>query len=164
MEPISIEYQLTKKEFLQACNYHWNSHKVGIKSMIILGIVGIALGSILICLKFLTELAVAFVILSIILLILPLIRHIIWQKSFDNNKKFHNKTKVVFDDNLLHVKGALGSSELKWDIYSNYLETPEYVLLYMTKRNFSVIPKYAFESQYSLTSFINLVKSKLKQI
>ena len=162
MEPISIRYKITEPEYMKACSAHWSAQGYGTISNLIWGFLAIAFG--IVFLTFIFWLAVFFFICGGILLFLLLIRTFIWRRAFRDTKKFHNDIFVEFKDDSIHSENLEGKSDLNWSFYSWYLDTPDHVLLYMTKRSFSVIPKSAFKDEHSLQAFINTVKSKLKRI
>lgn len=162
MEPIEIKYRITEPEFMTACNAHWSAHRQSTVSNVVTGAIGLILG--LLLLSFLFWFALFLATVGAILLAITWIRSVIWRRAFRDAKKYNEDISVVIKDDSVHVESAEGKSDLNWDFFTWYLDAPEHVLLYMTKRSFSVIPKSAFQNKQGLQSFINLAESKLKKI
>ena len=162
MEPISIRYRMTEPEFMKACNAHWSAHHSSTLSNVIAGVVAIVAG--LALLFFLFWLALVVVAVGSLLLIITWLRSFLWRKAFRDAKKYNNDISVVIKDDVIHIESIEGKSDLKWGFFTWYLDTPGYILLYMTKRNFSIIPKAAFQDETQIKLFVDLVKSKLKKI
>ncbi len=161
MSPIAITYRLTLQEFMAACHAHWNAHKQGARANSILSVIGIIVGAALLPFHWIGALLI-FICLVLIALVIG--RSIIWRHAFLDHKKFTAPISLIFGDETIHVDSLDGTSDLKWSVYCGYLETPEYILLYMTRRTFSVIPKSAFANANQVRDFINLVGSKLPPI
>ena len=162
MEHITIRYRLSEPEFMKACNAHWSVHHQSTTSHLVKSTIAIVFGVIL--LFFMLWIGIILAAVGGMLLLITLLRSIVWRRAFRDAKKYHDDISVVIKDDSLHVESAEGKSDLNWDFFTWYLDTPAHVLLYMTKRSFSVIPKSAFQNEQSVQSFLNLVKSKLERI
>ena len=162
MDPISIRYRMTEPEFMRACGAHWSAHRQGTMSNVITGLVGVAFG--LAMLFFIFWLALILVVVGGALILITGIRSLLWRKAFRDAKKYNADISVVVNDDSVHIESAEGKSDLNWKFFTWYLDTPEHVLLYMTKRSFSVIPKSAFQNEQCAQGIVNLVKTKLEQI
>ena len=161
MEPISIHYHMTEAEFMTAYNAHWSAHHQSTLSNVITGMVGVVVGLALLSLTF--WLAVIAVVAGGLLLLITWLRSFLCRRAFRDAKKYNVNISVAISDAAVHVESAEGKSDLKWDFFTWYLDTPAHVLLYMTKRNFSIIPKSAFQDETQVQAFVELVKSKLKK-
>ncbi len=162
MEPFSIRFRLTEAEFIKACNAHWSAHHQGTLSNAICGTAAFVLGVALLFFIFwpaLILMAAGGILLSMIGL-----RTFLWRRAFRDAKKYTQDISVVINDDFIHVETAEGKSDLNWNFFTWYLDTTEHVLLYVTKRNFSVIPKSAFQDNERVQTFVDLVKAKLKKI
>ena len=153
---------MSEPEFMKACNNHWSAHRQGTTSNLIVSFVAIVLG--LAFLFFTFWIAISLAAIGGVLLLITWLRSFLWRRAFREAKKYSEDIAVVIKDNSVNVESAEGKSDLKWDFFTWYLDTPEYVLLYMTKRSFSVIPKSAFQNEQGVQAFVDLVKSKLKKI
>ena len=162
MEPIAIRYRMTEPEFMKACNAHWTVHRQSTVSNVIAGAVAIVLGLTLLFVVF--WLALFLAAIGGVLLLTTWLRSVFWRKAFREAKKYNDDIAVVIKEDCVHVESAEGKSDLKWDFFTWYLDAPEHILLYMTKRTFSVIPKSAFQDEQRIQSFVDLVKAKLKRI
>jgi len=162
MEPIAIRYRMTEPSFMKACNAHWSAHRQSTMSNVVASAVAIVLGLALLFLMFWLGLILAAV--GGLLLLITWLRSVIWRRAFRGAKKYNNDISVVIKDGSVQVESAEGKSDLNWGFFSWYLDTPEHVLRYMSKRSFSVIPKSAFQDAAQVRSFIGLVESKLDKI
>jgi hypothetical protein len=162
MDPITIRYRLNEPEFMRACGAHWSSLRLGTRANVITGLVGVILG--LAMLSFLFWLAIILAAVGGALILITGVRALLWRKAFRDAKKYNTDILVVINEDTVHVESAEGKSDLNWGFFSWYLDTPDYVLLYMTKRSFSVIPKSAFRDARDLQAFVDIVKSKLEKI
>ena len=163
MEPITIQYRLTEPEFMRACGSHWSAHRQGTMSNIFTGLLCLVVGLSLLFTTF-RWIAAVFLVGGALLFIIVAFRSFMWRRAFRDAKKYNADISVVIRDDSVHVESAEGKSDLNWDFFTWYLDTPEHVLLYMTKRSFSVIPKSAFQDEQSVHSFMDLVKSRLARI
>ena len=161
MTPIEITYRLTLQEFMAACHAHWNAHQQGARANSILSAIGIIVGAALLPFHWIGALLI---FICIVLIAMVVGRSVIWRHAFLDNKKFTAPISLIFGDETIHVDSLDGTSDLKWSAYSGYLETSEYILLYMTRRTFSVIPKSAFANAATVRDFVGLVGSKLQSI
>lgn len=147
---------------MRACGNHWSAQRQATRSNIIIGLLGLVVGVLLF--TALRWLALVFLVSGFVLLTLVVLRAVLWRRAFREAGKYKKEIFVVFKDDSVHVESAEGRSDLNWSFFSGYLETPEDVLLYITKRNFSVIPKGAFSDEQAVQGFMNLVKSHLDSI
>ena len=160
MSQIEISYSLTQSEFMAAAEAHWKAQRVGTVSSVFVGLGAGLLGG-LIVMPF-PWFGWVFLVLGAILLTLSGARWRIWSKAFKEARKYTEAIHVIFTEEGIHVDGAEGPSDLNWTFYSSYLDVPDHVLLYMTKRAFSVIPKSAFRGEEGVREFLDLVESKLE--
>jgi len=137
-------------------------HRHSTASNLVIGVFATVLGLALLYFTFLLALILA--VVGGLLLFLTWLRYFLWRRAFREAKRFNDDIAITMNDDSLHVESAEGKSDLKWGFYTWYLDTPEHVLLYMTKRNFSVIPKSAFQDDAQIQGFMNLVRSKLGKI
>lgn len=162
MEPIEIRFRLTESEFMSACNAHWSTCRQGTSTHLIIGTACIFIGLALLGYMFWIAL-VATTAGALFFLILGL-RSVLWRRAFREAKKYHGEISVTFSENGVHVESVEGKSDLKWSFYSWHLETSNFMILHMTKRAFSVIPKAAFQESKQWQQFVDLVRSKLEKI
>jgi len=153
---------MTEPEFMRACNAHWSAHHHSTASNLVISATAIILGSALLLFTF--WLALILAIAGGMLLFLTWFRYFVWRRAFRESKRFNDDIAIAVDNESIHIESAEGKSDLKWGFYTWYLDTPEHVLLYMTKRSFSVIPKSAFKDEQHTQGFVDLVRSKLKRI
>jgi len=162
MDPITIRYRLNEPEFMRACGAHWASLRLGTLHNVITGLLIVLLGVGM--LSFLFWLALILAVVGGVLILMTGVRSLLWRKAFRDAKKYNKDISVIIKEDSVHVESAEGKSDLNWGFFSWYLDTPDYVLLYMTRRSFSVIPKSAFRDARDLQAFVDIVKSKLEKI
>jgi hypothetical protein len=92
------------------------------------------------------------------------LRSYTWRRAFRGAKKYTDNILLEVSTDGLHVECADGTSDLKWSFFSWYLDTPDYVMLYITKHRFSVIPKKAFADDGRLAQFMELVENNLEPL
>ena len=162
MEPISIRYRLSESEFMTACNAHWSAQRTSILSNVITAAVMFVVGLVMLFVVF--WLASVLFAVGGLLLLITWLRSLLWRKSFREAKKYNDDILVTINDDTVRVESAGGKSDLDWNFFTWYLDTPEQVLMYVTKRNFSVIPKKAFRDTKQVDNFLEVVRKKLKSI
>ena len=162
MKPIQVRYRLTLPEFMSACNAHWRAQRLGTLSNIITGVIGVVLGIFLLALFF--WLAIVAIAAGVLLLFMTGIRWVLWRRAFRDARKYTDDILVRFDNDIVHVESSEGKSDLRWNFFTWYLETSTHVLLYTTRRNFSVLPKVSFQDAQSAEEFMNIVRAKLQKI
>ena len=147
---------------MSACNANWSARRQGTVANLMWGIGALCFGLVLI--QSISWIAIVLAGVGAILILMTWFRSFQWRRFFREAKKYNDDISVTVDDNLVHVETAEGKSDLNWNFFSWYLDTPEYILLYTTKRNFSVIPRSAFKRSQDFQSLLHLVESKLKRI
>ena len=161
MNPIEIHYSLTIKEFMQACAAHWKATRQSTLTQIVAGSIGVAVG--LIAMDFVPWLAMALVIVGVAIWGVSLLRWVLYRRAFREAKKYTENIHAIFSHDGIHIDSAEGTSDLNWGFYSKYRDTGDFVLLYMTRHQFSVIPKSAFADEHEKRRFVDLVDSRLEQ-
>ena len=161
MLPVAITYQLTLPEFMTACNAHWVARKQGSRLHLIQGLIACVLGM---ALWPIHAWCLILVLPGAALILMVVGRSILWRRAFHQARKFSGEISIRFTDEIIHVETIDGVSELKWSIYCEYLDIPDFVLLYLTPQSFSVIPKSAFLNPIDRQNFINLVNRKLRSV
>ncbi|MCG8485340.1 MAG: YcxB family protein [Clostridia bacterium] len=103
------------------------------------------------------------VLAGVLLVFIP-VRSYVWKKAFNNAKQYQDYIHLNVGNDGLHVEHILGKSDLNWDFYQSFLETPKSIILYMSKHSFSVIPKDPFIESDCLDNLLDLLGDKLKKI
>lgn len=142
---------------MRAFEAHWKSNKSATRTNIILGSIGLLLG---IPLSFaMGWLGLTLIIVASSLLCLMLIRHFNHIRAYRETKRFSSEISIKFSENQIEVKTIDGESRLKWSTYIKYLNTNEFLLLYMSPKVFSIIPKKALGDEAE--EFVQFVKTKI---
>ncbi len=162
MDTISVKYRLIEQEYTAACNFHWNKLKLGNKGNAITSVICIILG--LSIISFEPIWGTVPCVLAILLLAFIPIRSFLWKKAFNSAKQYKDDIRLDINSEGIKVEHILGKSDLNWDFYNLFLETPNSILLYMSKHSFSVIPKKPFIETNRLDDFLSLIQENLKEI
>lgn len=155
-QPIAIEYRLSESEFMEACNAHWSAVGQG-RTNVIAGWLGVAVGLGLSMIS--PPGGVILIIAAGLLLALTWVRSLLWRRAFRDEVKYKDAIRLAIDEDALRVETAEGTSILNWGAFRSYLDTSDYVLLYITRRRFSIIPKRAFPDRQSIERFLAIVSS-----
>jgi hypothetical protein len=166
MTTIEIEYLPQLNEYLEAHSLYDSKtvqrkmDKVIAFSLIVSGIflfsISLADGFVLVN----TILAAVFFAIGILELLgyLDFVK-MIMRIRFKNNKKVKHIQKIKFTDQGLEYETEGVKSEIKWNFYTKYHEGENVFILVYGARQYSVIPKHAFNRQ--LEDFKKLLKKKI---
>lgn len=163
MNPIEIHYTLTLAEFMRACSAHWRATRQGTAFQFAAGLIGVAVGAIALEFDFVRWLSIALIVVGVAIWSVAILRWIVYRRAFFEAKKYTENIHAVFSHDGIHIDSAEGTSDLKWTFYSKYRETREFVLLYMTRHQFSVIPKSALADENEVKRFVDLVDSRIER-
>lgn len=162
MDPIDIRYSLSLDGYLAACRAHWHAHRQGNLLHGSAGVIGLGIG--IYVLTFNQVWGVLFLTLSGLLLLLTWLRGVLCRQGYQQSRKYTQPIRVVFSEETIHVESAEGVSDLKWSAYSRFHVAPRFILLYLTKRSFSVIPREAFADAAEEQRFLSLLEAKLSPL
>lgn len=160
MKKISLQYRITLQDFTEAYEYHWKSKKLGTRTNFYLSIFGIV-AAILLSFYNMPAGIVVFVV-GFFLLSITLLRSFLYKRSYLASPKYAKEIHATFSDSEIHTQCAIGSSGLTWDIYIAHTESKNKFLLYVSKNNFSILPKRAFKNNQELEFFRELIHNKIK--
>jgi hypothetical protein len=161
MNAIEIHYTLTLAQFMQACSAHWKATRQGTLTQIVAGSIGVGVG--LLAMDFAEWLAIALVVVGVAIWGVSLLRWVMYRRTFHEAKKYTQNIHAIFSHDGIHIDSAEGTSDLNWGFYSKYRDTRDFVLLYMTRHQFSIIPKSAFASVDEAKRFVDLVDARVEQ-
>ena len=80
---------------------------------------------------------------------------------YRGSEKLKQEYEITFSVDGLHFQTAGIDSRLEWELYKNWIEGPEFFILYHGEREFSVIPKRAFENDDERKRFKGLLSGKV---
>lgn len=162
-EPLSISYHLTESEWMQACYAHMAANNLRISTAIWQSVGVLAFGiAVWFFQLFPFWVPVTFCFIACLLLAVTIGAQFWWRQRYRASPKYASEISVTFAEQTMRVTNRGGTSELNWGLFQRYLETPDQMLLYVDKRNFSVIPKAAFPDSTTLGRFLDLVKVNLE--
>ncbi len=159
MSEYKLKYSITEAEFMEAYEAHWKSNKQSTKSNLALGALGVLAGLALCLYVDLYGLILA--VVGLVLACMPLIRRYTHIRAYRDSKKYQGEIEVTFADEQIEVRSNDGESRLKWSVYSKMLDTKNFLLLYLSPRLFSIVPKKAFAGPAD--EFIDFAKDKISQ-
>jgi hypothetical protein len=83
---------------------------------------------------------------------------------FRHEEKFFDEYSLTFSPQGIHFKTARIDSQLQWRLYSRALIDPYSYILFSGARQFTVIPKRAFESALQQQAFEQLLEEQIPEI
>lgn len=164
MTSIKATYAVTEADFMKACEAHWRALRQGSALTTLIGLGSVVLGATVAWIYpwgLAHKLSLAIVGLGGLFPLIVIVRYFIWRKAYRDARKFQDAISIEFGEDVIHVESAAGVSDLKWEAYHRYLETPDFYILYMAKHAFSVIPKGAFSSE-DRDRLVQLFRRKLR--
>jgi len=159
MSEYKLKYSITEAEFMEAYEAHWKSNRQSTKSNLALGALGVFAG-LAVCL-YSGWYGLILAAVGLVLACLPLIRRHTHIRAYRAMTKYQGEIAVTFAYEQIEVKSYDGESRLKWTVYSKILDTKNFLLLYLSPRLFSIVPKKAFAG--SADEFIEFAKDKISQ-
>lgn len=156
MKEFRLRYAITEKDFMEAYEAHWKSNRQSTRSTVIPGIIGMVAG--IAYTQKSPGWGIALAGLGFGLVLVAVLRRYLHVRAFRENPKFGAEIETVFSEENVEVKSAVGESSLEWSIFENVRETPRFVLLYLSPRSFSIIPKSVLGGR--LDEFLELTKRK----
>lgn len=165
---MQIEYQgrLTKADLLQSLILHHRpSRPIG---AIRLGLVALIILSYLYYFilysprDLLEELSIIISLLLIIYVIAaPFIKPYEALPGFLRDRDLTSLISGKITDQIIVVKTASATSELKWNLYHKHKRTPNLVLLYQGESWYNLFPRSFFHSEEDWRAFLQLVEKNL---
>lgn len=157
MEEIHIEYKAVLKNYYEAGKYSEKNKKLRYKIEKLMEILIIICG-IIFCFMKNFILGGLFLISGTVFITGTANKFVIFLYYNLYIKKRGLEKLTISEDKLIYeIKNI--KSELKWEMYKGFAETPLSILLFYNKSQYAVIPKNAFEG-CTLDEFLNLLKRK----
>lgn len=144
MTKTTIRYTMSEAQFMQAAGALWSYEAIGVKGNLILAILAVGAGPVL--LIYGQPLGWLCLAIAAFFVILTWGRSYIWRRAYRKMEKYTAPITASFSAERVSVDSAQGASDLPWDYFKSYAETPDYVFLFAPKRGLSIIPKTAFET------------------
>jgi hypothetical protein len=159
--PIKTVFTFTRDEYLRALRRHYKSVLHPVRDVIVglaMLVAGLLLYSAYGGLFYLLVPTILGAILLIIvvyaLLILPVL-------IYRSDPRLKWEYSLTFFDDRIEFKTNEVDSTLGWPLYHSWRRDDEFYILYYGKRDLSVIPRRAFESDESDRQFTALVERKI---
>jgi YcxB-like protein len=169
MEPamqttINLKFRYRKDEYFRAIRFHfWKTMKLKL-DLVVAVLSGLAGGYLLwidaVSWISLTALLACLVLLLIVFTALVVVPAQIYKGS----QKLKQDYELIFSDEGILFRTSSIDSRLAWDLYKSWIENAEFFILYHGKREFSVIPKRAFENDEEQKRFKELLAGKVAEM
>jgi hypothetical protein len=160
MEEIHIEYRAKLENYFEAAKYFARIKKkrnifdrIMEIVLILIGIFQIVMGNFL--------LGIIFIVAGIIFFLGFLEKSVTYLHFKIYISKLGIQKLTISQDKINYMRKDI-KSEIEWNYYKGFIETPNTVLLLYGKKYYSVIPKDAFTNE-ELKRFIGLVSEKFSK-
>lgn len=156
---ITLTYSLSQDAFIAAARDVWTHDAIGDRGNWILAALTFAVGATLLFFDFAT--GWIWLVASALLVGFTLLRPVLWRRGFANSVKYSAPITATFDADTIKTTSAEGKGTLSWDAFHSFLETPEFFLLFVGRRNFSVLPKSAIATPQDVDTLRSLIIANL---
>ncbi|PTX56511.1 YcxB-like protein [Litoreibacter ponti] len=156
---ITLTYSFTEDEFMRAARVLWSYRGIGdVGNWVLVGLSLIAGPALL-----LNGLWTGWLFLgaAAIFATITWARNRIWRRAFPKMVKYTAPITATFSPDGVHTVSAQGESTLPWKKFQSYAETPNYVFLFLSRRDFSVIPKSAAQDPMQIEELRDLMAANL---
>lgn len=157
---IQLRYHVTLKDFLAAHEVHWKKEKVGTHQALWLGISGL-IATPFIYLWLNETLGILLAAACFVHLLMPVLRRFRSRWMFNQSKKFNSPFVVTYAEKDIRFQADGIDSVLAWNIYSSCVEGDAEFLLYMSRTEFTIVPKFAFASDEEMDAFKQMISGKM---
>lgn len=154
-----IRYRISARDFMAAYEAHWSARHIGTRANLIAGALALLLSGAVLPLA--RRPAWFLAATGLVLLGLTGLRLLIWRKAYQGARKYQAEIVLTIAATGVRIETAHGRSELTWDFFSAFRETSDYLLLYLTRRTFSIIPQRAFPDAATRARALALVRQRL---
>lgn len=161
---MKLEYRLTLNDYLKAAQVTYNSWRFfkflfcGINIFIVISAI----------FEIIRKPYHLYNYLSLIFGIcnIPLIQFVLRRGVIDAWKNPANMMQEPINmditEEVLSVKTSSVEAQIKWQIYTHFVETPNLLIVYLSSQQYYIFPKRAFSSEEQL-SFRELLSRKVKK-
>lgn len=161
---MKLEYRLTLNDYLEAAQVTYNSWRF-LKFGLWVVSIFIVIGGIFDIIKRPYQLYSYFTLIFGICFI-PCIQFFMRRGVIDAWKNPANMMQetITMDisEEVLSVKTSSVEAQIKWQIYTHFVETPNLLIVYLSSRVYYIFPKRAFSSEEQL-SFRELLSRKVRK-
>jgi len=135
---------------------HWRSSWQGTRTNITWGAVALLLG--IVMYAAVPILSVVLIAASLVLWASTLLRWWLYRSAFRRTPRFAEAMSLRISDEGIYVQSAEGESDVEWDTFVKYRETPTHFFLYTDPGHFSLVPKEPFETRDDERRFRQLLE------
>ncbi len=159
--PLVLEFTYSPEEYARALRFHYQQ-TLRIRFDLAAGVIG-ALAGIALWLGMDRQWAgLALLVPSCVLLLLIFLATVIIPPlAYRAQPKLLYPYRLVFTEHGIDFHTASVDAQLAWDLYTQWVESPEAFLLYYGKGAFSLIPKRVFQDRSELDAFRRLLSGRL---
>jgi len=165
---INFQGLFTKKELIQAYKYHYLPTKLSKYFRIVIAsltIISFGLYSLLVYPeRTLSDFGVIIPLIFILLLVFyPFFLPRINAKRLLKDTEFRFKISGSVNDQGVSIITENSKSEIKWELYLNYQQIDDLILVYQSKLSFNIFPKRFFQTNEDWGAFINYVRDNVPE-
>lgn len=159
--PIKAVFTVTREEYLRAVRRHYKTN-IHVYRDISIGLAAIVAGIGMYFWNGIQLYSWVLIIPGLILLLLVAYAFLMLPKLiYHSDPKLKWEYSLSFYDDRIEFRTNEIESILKWQLYRAWLRDDEFYILYHGKRNISVIPRRAFDSDGSDNRLTKLLERKL---
>ena len=161
---ISLSFIYTKSDYVGALRAH-NASRLNLPLDLLMSVVSLGGGALFWQSPNLHWLAIGCIALPVVFaLMLAVAFTVIPVLACRGETKVFGDTMVEFTREDIHLRTAQFDSRVQWSIYSRVLTTKHLYLLYSRQRQFTVIPKRAFQRVEQQQAFEALLAERIARI
>lgn len=173
---MQLEYRLTLKDYQEANQTHFQkmrrlSYIFCWLLSIFFGVIGLlsVIASILLLTGMISDnnleepistLINGCVFLAVAIFVNPtlnLLQRYLIYRNWKSNPSIREPVNIEVTEEGIDFEGATFKSAIKWQIYTNFLESKNLFMLYQSNNLFNMIPKRAFSSNEQINQFRDLI-------
>ncbi|MFB2894611.1 YcxB family protein [Aerosakkonemataceae cyanobacterium BLCC-F50] len=155
---MKLEYQLTFNDYLEANQNHSKWRKI---LMWIIAIFFFILGLLSIIIIPAEPSSYIFLVLGICYIpLVKLIERYNLARIWKSQPSIREPITLEANEEGITLKSTLFESNIKWQVYTKFVETNKLLMLYQSNQSFNLLPKRAFSTNEQLNEFRELLRIK----
>ncbi|WP_295669284.1 YcxB family protein [uncultured Mucilaginibacter sp.] len=164
---MQIEYQLSKKDYLESSKLYLKSvlqQRSWVFILLTIILIGTLNGETFLWWRFLIAIVVSPLVIIMIVYFIPLLIVLIRLNNANaKNKSTFESKKVTVNDEGLLVESESKTQMRKWGSIASAWSNDKFIYLILADKKFSPVPKNAFPSETEAINFLRIVQSKIIQ-
>jgi hypothetical protein len=161
---VNLQFRYSERDYVRALRAHYAS-RLRLRFDFAAVLIGIAVGAYTWRSPDLHWISVACLTGSIVLALVLIVGFaVVPPLVFRSQSKFRDDYSLAFSPENIHFRTAHIDSVLEWSLYSRALIDAHSYILYYGSRQFTVIPKRAFESVEQQLAFEKMLSERVSQV